>query len=845
MASVSWNNASGGSWSVASNWSPTDTVPGSGDDAFIAIAGSYTVSLTATITVASLTISDASAVLQIQDAGGDDTVAGALDNDGSVGVDAIGAGGSTLTVGGSLTNSNYLQVGNSGMTAASLLTVGMTFDNTGGVLDLYGGHAGAAAQMQVAGAAPGTLVGTYSIIGDAGGATLQFGSGQIGTIASGAVLLLDGANALLANSSDTTTDSALDGLTDNAGTLRIVNGASVGIAGNLLNAGGLLLDGDAYSSEGGSALTVAGTLTNTDYISVGPPSGNLGANDTLIAAALTGTGSVGLYGSTNQASFDIAAAAPATLAFDLSLYGHSLLQYGSGQIGTIASNVTLLLDGPDALVADASATTSNSALTGLAENDGTLRIVNGASVGLTGNLLNTGGLLLDGDAYSSEGGSTLTVAGTLTNTGFINIGPPSGNLGANDTLIAAALTGTGSVGLYGSTNQATFDIAAAAPTTLAFDLSLYGHSLLQYGSGQVGTIDSNITLLLDGPDALIADASATGSNSALTGLTDNAGTLRIINGASVGLAGNLLNAGALLLDGNSYATEGGSTLTVAGTLTNTDYIDIGPPSGNLDANTTLIASALTGTGSVGLFGGGTAEAVFDIAAAAPTTLAFNLSLYGHSLLQYGSGQIGTVASNVTLLLDGPDALVADASTTTSDSALTGLAENDGTLRIINGASVGIAGNLLNTGGLLLDGDAYATEGGSTLTVAGTLTNTDYINVGPPSGNLNANTTLIASALTGTGSVGIFGGGTAQAVFDIAAAAPAVLAFNVSMFGHSLLEYGSGQIGTDRQRRGARTRRPERVRRRRVGHQQQQRPDRPDGQCRHAAHPQRRKRWPHR
>jgi len=57
MASLSWNNASGGSWTVAANWS-TDTVPGSGDDAFIAIAGSYTVSLTATITVASLSVSD-------------------------------------------------------------------------------------------------------------------------------------------------------------------------------------------------------------------------------------------------------------------------------------------------------------------------------------------------------------------------------------------------------------------------------------------------------------------------------------------------------------------------------------------------------------------------------------------------------------------------------------------------------------------------------------------------------------------------------------------------------------------------------------------------------------------
>ena len=769
MASVSWNNASGGSWSVGSNWS-TNAVPGSGDDAFIAIAGSYTVSLTATITVASLTISDAAAVLQVQDPGGNATVSGTLDNGGSANLDSFGAGGSTLTVGGSLTNGNYFQVGNGGMTAASLLSVGATFDNTGGVLDLFGGQAGAAARMQVAGAAPGTLVGTYSIVADAGGATLQFGSGQVGTIASGAVLLLDGANALLSDASDTTTDSALDGLTDNIGTLRIVNGASVAIAGNLLNAGALLLDGDGFSTEGGSTLTVAGTLTDAGSIAIGPPSGNLNANDTLIASALTGTGSVGLYGGANQANLDIAAAAPVVLAFNLSLFGHSLLQYGSGQIGTIASSVALELDGPNALVADASATTNNSALTGLAENDGTLRIINGASVGLTGNFLNAGGLLLDGDGFSTEGGSTLTVAGTLTNTGFINIGPPSGNLSANTTLIASALTGTGSVGMFGGgTAQAVFDIAAAAPAVLAYTLSMFGHSLLEYGSGEIGTIASGVSLELDGPSGFVADASDTTSNSALTGLAENDGTLRFLNGASVGLTGNFLNAGGLLLDGDGFSTEGGSTLTVAGTLTITDAISVGPPSGNLSANTTLIAAALTGTGSVGMFGGGTAQAVFDIAAAAPAVLAYNVSMFGHSLLQYGSGQIGTIARGVALELDGPNGFVADASAITSNSALSSLADNAGTLRILNGASVGITGNFLNAGGLLLDGDGFSTEGGSTLTVAGTLTNTNAITVGPPSGNLTANTTLIAAALTGTGSVGLFGGGTAQAVFDIAAA----------------------------------------------------------------------------
>ncbi len=790
MTSVSWTSAASGDWTVASNWD-TGNEPGTSDDVFISVAGSYTVSLTAAVTVASITIGDASAVLRIQDPGGDDVVTGNLDNAGALLLDGnnfSSEGGSTLTVAGTLTNTGGINIGPpSGNLTANTTLIAGALAGTGSV-GLFGGTNQAVAD--IAAAAPTTLAFDLALFGHS---LLQYGSGQIGTIANGVSLLIDGPNALVADASGTTTNSALDGLAENDGTLRIINGASVGITGNFLNTGALLLDGDSFSSEGASALTVSGTLTNTGGIDVGPPSGNLTANTTLIAGALAGTGSVGLFGGTNQAMVDIAAAAPTTLAFDLALLGNSLLQYGSGQIGTIANGVSLLVDGPNALVADASGTTTNSALDSLAENDGTLRIINGASVGITGNFLNAGALLLDGDSFSAEGGSTLTVSGTLTNTGGIDVGPPSGNLTANTTLIAGALAGTGSVGLFGSTNQAVVDIAAAAPTTLAFDLALLGNSLLQYGSGQIGTIANGVSLLVDGPNALVADASGTTTNSALDSLAENDGTLRFINGASVGITGNFLNTGALLLDGDSFSSEGASALTVSGTLTNTGGIDVGPPSGNLNANTTLIAGALAGTGSLGLFGG-TNQAMVDIAAAAPTTLAFNVSLFGHSLLEYGSGQVGTIASGVSLELDGPTAFLADASATTTNSALDSLAENDGTLRIINGASVGITGNFLNTGALLLDGDAFSSEGGSALTVSGTLTNTGGINVGPPAGNLTANTTLIAGALAGTGSVGLFGG-TNQAMVDIAAAAPATLAYGVTLLGNSLLEYGSGQIGT--------------------------------------------------
>src|SRR5271154_1362384 len=92
MASVSWSTATNGEWTVGSNWD-SGTEPGTSDDVFIPVAGSYTVSLTAAVTVGSITIADTAAMLQIQDPGGDDVVTGNLDSSGSVGVDALGSGG--------------------------------------------------------------------------------------------------------------------------------------------------------------------------------------------------------------------------------------------------------------------------------------------------------------------------------------------------------------------------------------------------------------------------------------------------------------------------------------------------------------------------------------------------------------------------------------------------------------------------------------------------------------------------------------------------------------------------------------------------------------------------------
>jgi len=78
MAAFFWI-AGDGTWSTAANWT-ANAVPGSSDDAFISAPGGYTVSITSPISVGSVTISDAQAVLAINDAGVTQSVTGGFSN---------------------------------------------------------------------------------------------------------------------------------------------------------------------------------------------------------------------------------------------------------------------------------------------------------------------------------------------------------------------------------------------------------------------------------------------------------------------------------------------------------------------------------------------------------------------------------------------------------------------------------------------------------------------------------------------------------------------------------------------------------------------------------------------
>ena len=132
-----------------------------------------------------------------------------------------GGGGSSLTIGGTLTNSSTngsgVSVGNTSITSADTLTVNGTggLSNTGKIN--IEGSATVQATLNVADDAAGfgtagTETGTVFLENDA---LLEFKSGQITTV--DGTLQLDGANSRVARAATPDSNSALTGLTSVAG----------------------------------------------------------------------------------------------------------------------------------------------------------------------------------------------------------------------------------------------------------------------------------------------------------------------------------------------------------------------------------------------------------------------------------------------------------------------------------------------------------------------------------------------------------------------------------------------------------------------------------------------------
>ncbi len=288
MANPIWQGstgARGNDWTLGSNWS-TGTVPQPGDNASIPSGTPVAVLSGGAANVQSVSVANGASVTFRESTV---SITGNFVDDGGVGIDSgflTDAGGSTVTIGGTLTVTNAgagFSIGNRAQTVATTVSAS-SVTNTGGIN--IAGNPGsvsvpsALAALDVAsvagfGGTAGVLTGDINLgigVGGAGGAgdaLLDFeGGGLINTIQGGTVQLT-GANAFIASGSATSSNSALAGpLTiDVGGGLGLQAGAAVSTQ-DLTVAGSVTVD-TAFLGNGGSNLTVNGVLAVTGNFSIG------------------------------------------------------------------------------------------------------------------------------------------------------------------------------------------------------------------------------------------------------------------------------------------------------------------------------------------------------------------------------------------------------------------------------------------------------------------------------------------------------------------------------------------------------------------------------------------------
>jgi hypothetical protein len=548
MASVTWVGApntdpvADNEWSFPGGWNG-DAVPGSGDTITV-LAGSPTLVLTsvplgtggpttgASVTVAAATVNSGAswAIQQYPDTA---TITGNLEVDGgmSIASDPFDDDSTTVHIGGTLTVTNsgggfsvggYLQGGRSGQSGIAT-TVLVTADavtnnagtNNGSIVVDTDVADGSTATLDIATSAAfsgqaNTLVGNVSIGTDgthAGGAgLLEFNGGLITTIQGQtanfgrAQLSIYGSQSFLADSGSTTSNSALAGLTEIDGGLILQAGAAIatngavtigtsgsvsidkaflGIAGSSFTVGGgthtLTVNGGSLSI-GRSAMTGIGTVSVGSISSISGSTISLDGADTNDQGRLLVNGTAG-FGTTG------------VLTGNVLMQDSSLLQFALGQITTIAEFASLQFSGGGAFIADSNSTTSNSALTGLTEIDGSLNLQGTSGGGGTHistsslTIGSTGNASLDGE-FLGTAGSLISVANTLTVNGGLSMGR-SAMFGIGE-VSAGALQGTGNITVNGSDSTDQGRLIVGGASGFSGTISIDSDGLVEIGTSASG-----------------------------------------------------------------------------------------------------------------------------------------------------------------------------------------------------------------------------------------------------------------------------------------------------------------------------------------------------------------------
>ena len=386
MNVINWIGAGAGGagtdFNTASNWSPA-TVPGVSDNANITTTTAATITVSANVTVGSLTILNnaTGAVTLALDA---TTKVLTINGDLLANVNASGGGSTILS----------LRVGNS----PGNITVGGT--------TTLGNNSNTSSYIEVTGSAGGTTTGSFTMKGDTYfGKTYYMYAGYIGSfiwdgtstqtiytndtysVSLNGSCQIGGTNSPTVNVSSTTLTSLFTYNTAGLGNLLIKAGSTLDLGTKTLNKliSGSSVAGGTLTLEAGAKLRLAATTG-------GQTGSNFPLNYTTANPVLNATSTVEYYGTGDQTIYDVASPG----------YGHLTFTNASNKTATSDLDIqgNLLINTSNVFVAGTSLTHT---IGGNWTNNGSFSYTTGSTISFTGS------------ANQSIGGTTTTSFNNLTN----------------------------------------------------------------------------------------------------------------------------------------------------------------------------------------------------------------------------------------------------------------------------------------------------------------------------------------------------------------------------------------------------------------------------------------------
>lgn len=523
-----------------------------------------------------------------------------------------------------------------------------------------------------------------------------------------------------------------------------------------------------------------------------------GAGTTRLAATNTYTGTTTI--ANGILSFDNVAALNSSSALNLGVAGASsgTLLY-TGAAGDLTRDINILGDeldtirnsGSGLLTLSGSLTTTGSAL--VLDGGGNGITLSGSLVG--GNLQTLGKVSLGGNALPDDASLTVgadsqvalptgpqTVAGLSGGTGSAIVGTSTST---SSMLTVALATGTNTFsGVLGGSTDAeknlgltksgdgTLILAGSASNTFIGDTVVSGGTLQLNKDGNFAAVSG--ALQIQGGTVEIA---ASGQLADATAIMLSSGNLNF--GAASGLSnsfGTFTNSGGTFVTGANTLTGTGATVTWdggtntisgGGTLSDPHWVITGGTN-TVNAGGTLAVAVASGSGTVGLYFGGTASPTVTLDSSSGTA--------GRILLNQNLTVDGTLTSGTARILSGGSATnpgfidlqggtrtfeINNGSATTDmliSAAITngGLTKTGGGTLELTGTNAYGGNTLVSQGTLALSGSGsiasspvIAVQSGATLDVGG-------VTGGWTVGSGNAQTLTGSGGVTGATTIGSFG-----------------------------------------------------------------------------------------